>query len=77
VAFVNGQTVLSLPASFTLNNITINKNNATTVFFNTTSSLVASGTLSLTDGAILRLFAAHSRARWLQQLGKLSDDASD
>ena len=51
VAFVNGQTNLNLPASLTLNNITINKN-ASGVFFLTTSTLIATGTLTLTDGAI-------------------------
>jgi hypothetical protein len=41
-----------LPATFTLNNITINKNPGTNVFFNTSSTLIATGTLTLTDGLI-------------------------
>src|SRR6266705_4496023 len=52
VAFVNGQVFLVLPASLTLNNITINKNNSTNVLFKSTSTLVATGTVTLTDGLI-------------------------
>ena len=43
---------LTVPASLTLNNITVNKTDGVVVFINSTSTLVATGTLSLTDGRI-------------------------
>ena len=53
VAFAGSlDTTLTVPASLTLNNITVNKTTGVSVFFNSTSTLVATGTLTLTDGVI-------------------------
>src|SRR5881409_4058189 len=51
VGFVgNSQTFIVVPATFTLSNITINKTGGNSLFFNSTSTLVATGMVSLTDG---------------------------
>ncbi|HEY6120442.1 MAG TPA: DUF4214 domain-containing protein, partial [Pyrinomonadaceae bacterium] len=52
VVFAGNQTVLNLPATFTLNNVTVNKNHNQSLLFNTTSTIVAAGTLTLNDGLI-------------------------
>src|SRR5438552_15416931 len=49
--FVGGQTFITIPASFTVNNLTINKNNNATLFFNSTSVLIVTVTLTLSNGA--------------------------
>src|SRR5438552_5144227 len=45
--FVGGQTFITIPASFTVNNLTINKNNNATLFFNSTRKLIITPTHTL------------------------------
>ncbi|HKE55401.1 MAG TPA: hypothetical protein VKB46_01825, partial [Pyrinomonadaceae bacterium] len=54
IAFAGGSTsnFLNVPATFTLNNVVVNKTSGQAIFYNSTSTVVANGTLTLTDGAI-------------------------
>jgi hypothetical protein len=52
VVFVGGAANLNLPASFTLANLTINKSHNVSVSFSTTSTIVVTGALTLTDGRV-------------------------